>query len=62
MLGLRRTSVTLAAQALQAQGLIRYKRGRIEILDHKRLKAVACECYGVVRRTFDQVLDGKRAR
>jgi CRP-like cAMP-binding protein len=62
MLGLRRTSVTLAAQALQAQGLIRYKRGRIEILDHKRLKAVACECYGVVRRTFDQVLDDKRAR
>jgi CRP-like cAMP-binding protein len=62
MLGLRRTSVTLAAQALQAQGLIRYRRGRIEILDHKRLRSVACECYGVVRRTFDQVLEDRRGR
>jgi CRP-like cAMP-binding protein len=62
MLGLRRTSVTLAAQGLQSQGLIRYRRGRIEILDHKGLKAVACECYGVMRRTFEQVVDDKRGR
>jgi CRP-like cAMP-binding protein len=60
MLGLRRTSVTLAAQALQEKGLIRYRRGRIEILDRKGLVAVACECYGVMRRTFDQLLEAER--
>jgi CRP-like cAMP-binding protein len=60
MLGLRRTSVTAAAQALQTKGLIRYRRGRIEILDHKKLKAAACECYDVMRRTFDQLVEGKR--
>jgi CRP-like cAMP-binding protein len=60
MLGLRRTSVTLAAQALQAEGLIRYRRGRIEILDRKGLGAAACECYGVMRRTFDQLLEDER--
>jgi CRP-like cAMP-binding protein len=61
MLGLRRTSVTLAAQTLQSQRLIKYRRGRIEILDRKGLKAAACECYGVVRQTFDLVLEDKRA-
>jgi CRP-like cAMP-binding protein len=60
MLGLRRTSVTLAAQELQAHGLIKYRRGRIEILDRKALAAAACECYGVMRRTFDQLLEDKR--
>jgi CRP-like cAMP-binding protein len=60
MLGLRRTSVTLAAQELQAQGLIKYRRGRIEILDRKALAAAACECYGVMRRTFDQLLEDRR--
>jgi CRP-like cAMP-binding protein len=60
MLGLRRTSVTLAAQTLQEKGLIRYRRGRIEILDRKALVAVACECYGVMRRTFDQLLEAER--
>jgi Mn-dependent DtxR family transcriptional regulator len=58
MLGLRRTSVTVAAQTLQSQHLIRYRRGRIEIVNRKRLKAAACECYEVVSRTFDQFLEG----
>jgi CRP-like cAMP-binding protein len=62
MLGLRRTSVTLAAQALQKQRLISYGRGRIEILDRKGLSAAACECYAVLRRTFDQILEDKRAQ
>jgi CRP-like cAMP-binding protein len=56
MLGLRRSSVTLAAQALQSRRLIRYRRGRIEIVDRKGLKTTACECYEVVSQTFDQFL------
>ena len=61
MLGLRRASVTLAAQTLKSRRLIRYRRGRIEILDRNGLKAAACECYAVVSRTFDQFLEDKQA-
>jgi CRP-like cAMP-binding protein len=48
MLGVQRSTVSGAATALQAAGIIRYSRGRIEILDRKGLKAGACECYGSV--------------
>ena len=37
MLGARRTTVTLLAQRMRAKGLIRYRRGRIVILDRKGL-------------------------
>ena len=36
------------AQRMQAKGLIRYKRGRIVILDRKGLEACACDCYHVM--------------
>jgi CRP-like cAMP-binding protein len=50
MLGSRRTTVTMAAGALQRIGLIEYQRGRVHILDRERLEAAACECYPVIRR------------
>ena len=46
VLGVRRASVSKAAEALQAMGLIRYQRGQVLILDRTRLEAAACECYG----------------
>jgi CRP-like cAMP-binding protein len=48
MVGVRRTTVTLLAQALQEKGLIQYRRGHITILDRKRLEAAACECYRIM--------------
>jgi CRP-like cAMP-binding protein len=60
MLGLRRSSVTLAAQTLQSRRFISYRRGRIEIVNRKGLKAAACECYEVVSRTLDQFLEDKQ--
>ena len=56
MLGVRREGVTEAAGHLQADGLIRYQRGHITILDRQRLEARACECYAVVRREYDRLL------
>jgi len=56
MLGVRREGVTEAAGKLQAAGLIRYKRGRITIVDRGGLERRTCECYGVVRREYDRLL------
>jgi CRP-like cAMP-binding protein len=50
MLGSRRTTVTLAAGALQRIGLIEYQRGRVHILDRERLESAACECYPVIKK------------
>lgn len=52
ILGSRRTTVTLAAGALRRRKLISYRRGHIQILDHRRLRSVACECYATVHCLF----------
>jgi CRP-like cAMP-binding protein len=55
MLGVRRTTVTLAAQLLQSEGLIQYRRGLIQIIDRPTLEELSCECYAVVRRYTDKI-------
>lgn len=50
MLGVRRESVTLAANKLHKAGVIRYSRGLIHVLDREALEDVTCECYAVVGR------------
>jgi len=49
MIGVRRTTVTAATALLQSAGVIRYARGRIQIVDIERLKQSSCECYEAVR-------------
>jgi CRP-like cAMP-binding protein len=56
MMGVHRKSVTLAAQELQAFGLISYRQGRIQVLDRSGLEEEACECYAVVRERFNAFL------
>jgi CRP-like cAMP-binding protein len=50
MLGTRRSSVTVAAGALQKAGLIAYTRGDVKIIDRLKLEEAACDCYGILRR------------
>ena len=61
MLGVRREGVTEAAGKLQQAGLIRYSRGRIEVLDRKALERQACECYAVVKKESDRLLPATTA-
>ena len=56
MLGVRREGVTEAALKLQQAGLIRYARGRINVLDRLALEMRTCECYAVVKREYDRLL------
>lgn len=56
MLGVQRTTVTAAARALQDKNVIRYRRGVVDIVNRSALEALACECYRVVRHTYDRLL------
>jgi len=52
MLGVRRSSVTLAAGILQQAGLIAYTHGHVTILNHTGLKHAACECYQIIHDEY----------
>jgi CRP-like cAMP-binding protein len=56
MLGVRREGVTGAAHKLQTDGVIRYARGHITVLDRPELERRSCECYAVVNREYDRLL------
>ena len=56
MLGVQRTTVTAVIKTLQKRGLIRYSRGRVEILNRPGIEETACECYSSVETHFDRLL------
>ena len=56
MLGVRRTSVTAVAKSLQEAGLIKYARGKIQIVDAKAMQKTACECYGSVKTLYEKLI------
>lgn len=60
MLGVQRTSIGSIAASLQAAGIIRYRRGRVEIIDFDRLKASACDCYSIVKDEHQAFLSDKK--
>ena len=56
MLGSRRSTVTVAAGNLQRARYIDYSRGRIQIVNRPGLESAACECYRIVKATYDRLL------
>ena len=61
MLGVRREGVTEAAGNLQKDGLIRYRRGHITVLDRTGLEQRTCECYAVVKKEYERLLPAAMA-
>ena len=57
MLGVQRSSVSVSAHGLQAAGLIRYSRGKIEIVNRAGLEESACECYAAIRNQARKALE-----
>lgn len=55
MLGVQRSAVTIAAGALQQQGLIHYSRGKITVLSRSGLESVACECYAAESNDYTEL-------
>jgi len=56
MLGVQRSTVTVAAGELQRGGMIGYSRGKINIVDRPALTNVACECYEIVSASYKRIL------
>jgi len=56
MLGVRRVGITVAAVALQRDGLIDYHRGDFEVIDRIGLEAAACGCYAAGQRAYAEFI------
>jgi len=56
MLGVRRAGITLAAGAMQRDGLIEYRHGRMTICDRAGLEEAACSCYSSDRQAYKSLL------
>lgn len=57
MLAVRRSSVTLALQILEGEGLIRSTRGHLVIVDRKRLVDRAAHSYGLAETEYHRLLE-----
>ncbi|MDP3493467.1 MAG: Crp/Fnr family transcriptional regulator [Hyphomonadaceae bacterium] len=62
MLGVRRSTVSVAAGTLQKAGVIRYQHGRITIVDRVGLENAACECYETVAGEYRRLFGEEQVR
>lgn len=60
LLGVRRSSVTLAFEALRESGAITYTRGRVKVMDRPILREHSCDCHTIVRGAYDRILLSRR--
>ena len=52
LMGVRRVGIATAAGSLQRDGMIKYVRGVLTIVDRKALESQSCGCYAAARRTY----------
>jgi len=57
MLGVRREGVNSAMRTLQTTHAIHYSRGMMTIVDRAKVEQAVCECYGIITREYDHMLD-----
>jgi hypothetical protein len=50
MMGTDRSTVGVAASALQKRGIIEYVRGAVNVTNRRELEKSACECYAVIQQ------------
>src|SRR6266480_2026267 len=62
MLGAARPTVTVVAGTLQKAGLIKYRHGKVTIVDREALENASCECYRAATDLLKSVTDGSRSR
>ena len=55
MLGTDRPTVSLAVSILQNKQIIEYARGAVQILNLRKLKECACECYEVIQQYNNEI-------
>ena len=55
MMGTDRSTVSLAAAAMQKDGIIEYVRGAVKIVNRRKLEKASCECYAVIRQFEDEL-------
>lgn len=59
MLGVRRSTVSEVAAKLLTGNLIRYSQGKMKIIDREGLEKLSCNCYRIIDRELDWVLDSR---
>jgi CRP-like cAMP-binding protein len=57
MLGSQRATVSIEAKVLQRAGIVSYSHGHMKILKRQSLERLACECYKVQLKEFDNFLN-----
>jgi CRP-like cAMP-binding protein len=62
MLGTSRQTVSLVARQLQTRRVIAYSRGRVSVIDRRRLERLACPCYRAIADRLALVLVHPGAR
>ena len=56
MLGVRRAGVSAAAAGFQKRGIIYYRRGKVRVLDSRRLEEASCGCFRAIHDEYERLL------
>jgi CRP-like cAMP-binding protein len=56
LLGVYRPSLNECARRFEAEGAVRFERGRMIVTSRMQLEAHACECYRLIRRESERTL------